>query len=84
MIEVNLVLNMVFEITGQEGSRQRNCFEIDLRLDLCAATGMGANDFNILNVSKSGNGTLVDLSAPENSAKENLQAVIRSILKDFL
>jgi hypothetical protein len=70
MIEVNLVLNMVFEITGQAGSRQRNCFEIDLRLDLCAATGMGANDFHILNVSKSGNGTLVDLSAPENSAQE--------------
>ena len=70
MIEMNLVLNMVFEITGQAGSRQRNCFEIDLRLDLSAATGMGTKDFNILNVSKIGNGTLVDLSAPEKAAQE--------------
>jgi hypothetical protein len=70
MIEMNLVLNMVFEITGQEGSRQRNCFEIDLRLDLSAATGLGTKDFNILNVSKFGNGTLVDLSAPEKAAQE--------------
>ena len=68
VVEMNLRLDMDFEVAGQEGSTQRQNFIKDLMQDLGDASGTGASDFNILKLSPGS--VIVEMTAQEKAAQE--------------